>query len=164
MSLAVKLAEARAQWRAEAAERNAENQHVLANIGLLGVENAIVLERILSSGALRLQVHMLSDSHPLVQMGLLTAYAWRDCDDRPRPPPRQRLAPVRVLVRDRPSTSSTASLTSAASSSRRTGRGFRGSRSQLTGRKSYGNAASLDEAKAALKAEYGRRPGGRFFY
>jgi hypothetical protein len=49
MSLAVKLAEARAQRRAEAAERNAENQHVLANIGALGVENAVVLERILSS-------------------------------------------------------------------------------------------------------------------
>jgi hypothetical protein len=34
------------------------------------------------------------------------------------------------------------------------GQWFWGGSFQLTGRKSYGNAASLDEAKAAFRAEY----------
>jgi hypothetical protein len=81
------------------------------------------------------------------------------------PPPCQRLAPVRVLSE---------TDFDVFDGDRDVGRIFRqadgawfwGVSFQLTARKSFGNAASLDEAKAAFRAEYERwksQPGGRFY-
>jgi hypothetical protein len=44
----------------------------VANLQALGAEDAQVLERLLSSGAARFEVHILSDSYRLLQLGFLT--------------------------------------------------------------------------------------------
>jgi hypothetical protein len=63
--------QARAERNAEAAEDAAYARHVLANVAALGVEDAAVLEGILSRGDTRFQVDAQSVAFPLVQMGLL---------------------------------------------------------------------------------------------
>lgn len=71
VALASRVIEERARRRADAAEQEAEARQVRASVEALTVDNAVALARILSSGAERFQVDILSDGYPLVQMGLL---------------------------------------------------------------------------------------------
>jgi hypothetical protein len=72
LQLAGALLDSRARRRAAAAQRDAENRQVVANLGALTIENAEALERLLSSSADRFQVDILSDTYQLKQLGLLT--------------------------------------------------------------------------------------------